>query len=93
MLFEGRTLPVEYAGQGITRPFRVSGEVRGMGTDTDLIGTWEPFAQLSELPAPLVFRDPLGRRVVCSTSAWSIVHDSQGPEASVGFTVTEVDQT
>ena len=93
VLFEGRTLPVEYAGQGITRPFRVSGEVRGMGTDTDLIGTWEPFAQLSELPAPLVFRDPLGRRVVCSTSAWSIVHDSQGPEASVGFTVTEVDQT
>ena len=91
--FEGRTLPVEYAGQGITRQFRVSGEVRGMGTDTDLIGTWEPFAQLSELPAPLVFRDPLGRRVVCSTSAWSIVHDSQGPEASVGFTVTEVDQT
>ena len=93
VLFEGRTFPVEYAGQGITRPFRVSGEVRGMGTDTDLIGTWEPFAQLSELPAPLVFRDPLGRRVVCSTSAWSIVHDSQGPEASVGFTVTEVDQT
>lgn len=94
--FEGRTLPVEYAGQGIARVFRVSGEVRGMlgaPDDPDLIGTWEPFAQLSELPAPLVFRDPLGRRVVCSTSAWSIVHDSQGPEASVGFTVTEVDQT
>ena len=93
VLFEGRTLPVEYAGQGITRAFRVSGEVRGMGADPDLIGTWEPFAQLSELPAPLLFRDPLGRRVVCSTSAWSIMHDSQGPEASVSFTVTEVDQT
>lgn len=89
--FEGRTLPTEYAGQQIARSFRVSGEVQGMGADTNLIGTWEPFAQLAELPAPLVFRDPLGRRLVCSTSGWSITHSSNGPEASVAYTVTEVD--
>mgnify|MGYP002683637401 CR=1 FL=1 len=37
--------------------------------------------------------DVFGRSFMAKASAWSIVHDSQGPEAAVSYTVTEVDPT
>ena len=92
--FEGRSLPVLYDGLGYTNAVRVAGEVRGMPgspDDPDLIGTWEPFAALAALPGPVWYRDPLGRSFLAKAEGWSIVHDSQGPEASVTFTVTQVD--
>ena len=94
--YEGRRLPVAYDGQGYTNAIRLQGEVRGLlgsPDDPDLIGTWEPFAALAGNPGRVWYRDVFGRSFLAKASGWSIVHDSQGPEAAITVTLTEVDPT
>ena len=94
--FEGRDLPLEFAGQGRTRALRIAGDVNTYSDDDDTDplgprGTWQPFEQLAEALAPLCFRDMLGRRWLCSVDAMTIgVSAQDGRTTSVSYVVTQV---
>lgn len=91
--FAGRTQPVEYTGQARMRVYRLSGKVAGhAGARADMWGTWAAWEQLADLPAPLVYRDPLGRREFVSVgSDVQIVHSPGGRWADITATLTVVD--
>ena len=86
--FAGRRSPVEFLGEARTRAFSVSGSVDGHGLTT--LGSWEAWEQVADLPAPLLFRDPMGRRVLVSISDVGISHEAGSKYAKVTCTLTEV---
>lgn len=86
--FAGRRSPVEFLGGARTQTFRVSGSVDGHGLTT--LGSWEAWEQVADLPAPLLFRDPMGRRVLVSISDVGISHEAGSKYAKVTVTLTEV---
>lgn len=88
--FAGRTKPVEFIGEARSRVLSLSGDVAGFGTETER-GTWEPFEEIADLPAPICYRDPLGRRLFVSISDVSVKHTASSDLASVSCTLTEVD--
>lgn len=96
--FAGRTKPVEFLGASRSRSYKLSGDVEGLANGTEL-GQWTAFEAIADLPAPLVYRDPIGRRVFVSIGEVTIKHDAKTSEhdgqkvnlASVSATLTEVD--
>jgi len=96
--FAGRTKPVEFLGSARSRSYKLSGDVAGIGNSSDL-GEWTAFEDIADLPAPLVYRDPIGRRVFVSISGVTISHNTNTTDydgqrvnlASVSATLTEVD--
>ena len=92
--FEGRDLPVEFAGQAKVNTLRVQGTVAtfdGNAYATEA-GYWGPFADLMLVDGPLIWRDLFGRRWLVSVSDPSVTTDAaDGLATQVGFTVTQVD--
>ena len=93
--FAGRTKPVEFLGSSRSRTYKLSGNVEGINNGSEL-GEWTAFEDIADLPAPLVYRDPMGRRSFVSIGEVSISHDAKttgdkGNLASVSATLTEID--
>lgn len=88
--FAGRTKPIEYTGEARTRVLKLAGTVAGLGIRTER-GTWQPFEALADLPAPICYRDPLGRRLFVSIGDITIRHAATSDQAAVSCTLTEVD--
>jgi len=96
--FAGRTKPVEFLGSSRSRTYKLSGDVEGINNGSDL-GEWTAFEDIADLPAPLVYRDPMGRRSFVSIGEVSISHNTSLVEhdgkninlAAVSATLTEVD--
>lgn len=90
--FVGRTFPLEFTGKARTRAYSVSGVVDGFGAEADAWGSWTAWEAIADLPAPLVFRDPLGRREHVSISDVTVDHDAASRKAKVSATLTVVDR-
>ena len=96
--FAGRTKPVEFLGSSRSRTYKLSGDVEGINNGSEL-GEWTAFEDIADLPAPLVYRDPMGRRSFVSIGEVSISHNTNVVEhdgkrvnlASVSATLTEID--
>jgi len=89
--FAGRTKPVEYVGTARSRVYRLSGDVAGFASKEAELGSWEAFEAVADLPAPLVYRDPLGRKVYVSIGEVDISHAASSDLASISCELTEVD--
>jgi len=88
--FAGRTKPVEFIGGARTKVYSLSGDVDAFGMHEDK-GSWTAFETIADLPAPLVYRDPMGRKAFVSIGDVSIKHDAKSELASIDCTLTEVD--
>lgn len=87
--FVGRRSPLEFVGEARPRSFQISGNVDGHGHTS--MGSWEAWEAIADLPAPLMYRDPMGRRVNVSIGEVGVVHEAPSKYAKVSATVTEVD--
>ena len=88
--FVGNTLPVEFAGKARTRAYALSGAVDGFGVESASWGTWEAWETVADLPAPLVYRDPIGRYEYVSIGDVTIDHEASTKKAKVSATLTVV---
>ena len=88
--FAGRSKPVEFIGESQNRVYKVSGDVDGFGNGSEL-GTFDSFEDVASLPAPVVYRDPMGRRIFGSIGEVGIKHSGKSDLAGIDFTITEVD--
>ena len=88
--FAGRADPVEFTGTARNRAYEVSGNVDGFGTHADRWGTWEAWEAIADLPAPLLYRDPLGRRAYVSVGEVKVSHGVDSDKAKVSATLTVV---
>lgn len=88
--FAGRTAPLEYLGDGRTRHYKIDGEVDGYGRHPEL-GDWQAWETISDQPAPLTWRDTLGRHLPVSISDVTITHDAKHKRATISATLTVVD--
>ena len=84
--FAGRERPVEMSGRHREKTLSLSAVL--FDEDFPLIQRLE---ELSYLPAPFLYRDPMGRRVYCSISGISVDRALSG-KWSVKIEVEEVDQ-
>ena len=85
--FAGRTSPVEFISQHISRSWTLKGAV---WRDGDLLGSWTAFEALTLLPAPICVRDPLGNRCFCSIGSLA-VDTATGPRVDISVDLTEID--
>lgn len=88
--FVGNTLPVEFSGAARTRVYSLSGAVDGFGAGAASWGSWEAWEAIADLPAPLVYRDPMGRYERVSISDVTISHEASSRKAKVSATLTVV---
>lgn len=65
--FAGRTRGVEVTGTAVQRSIAISAVL----TDSEYATHVQKLEQLAVLPAPFLYRDPLGRRIYCSLSSIS----------------------
>lgn len=72
--FAGRTLGVEMAGTARTRTVSI-GSLLIEDDPTSTSSTSEDVEALSYLPAPILYRDPTGRRIYCSMGAPDLSRD------------------
>lgn len=88
--FEGAQYPTEFVGTAVSDQIRVSGDTIGIpeAPDPGDEGEWGPFETLALLPGPVIYRDPLGRRLVGSISEVTISAGPDSGSAQVSFTVT-----
>lgn len=89
--FAGLAAPVEFAGTARTRAYGLSGAVDGFGAEAASWGSWQAWEAVADLPAPLVYRDPMGRYEHVSISDVTIDHDVSTKKAKVAATLTVVD--
>ena len=89
--FVGRRHPVEFIGAARTAVYKLSGDVDGYGREADELGPWTAWEDIADLPAPLIYRDPLGRWLPVSVSDVEVSHDAQRTRAHVSVTLTVVD--
>ena len=89
--FAGRRAPLEFIGEARVKAYGLKGSVDAFGVDPDQWGTWEAWEAVADLPAPLLYRDPMGRRVFCSISDVEIEHGVESKMAKVGAVLTVVD--
>lgn len=83
--YDGRTLPVEYAGQQRSRTVDLSAKVNESFDGL----VWDAIGDLSDLPAPACYRDPDGRRIFVSMGGPDGGGFGQRTQ-TVGWTLTEV---
>ncbi len=83
----GRRLPVEVAGIQEARSLSVSATL-----DDDDMPIQDTLATIAVLPGPVVYRDPLGRRMWCSMSGLSLPRDYRGGIWDIDLDLTEVDR-
>lgn len=88
--FVGYTAPVEFAGTARSRVFGLSGYVDGFGVETSQWGSWTSWEAIADLPAPLLYRDPIGRREYVSISDVSVDHNTKSKKAKVSARLTVV---
>lgn len=84
---QGRTAPMELIGDGRMRVWRLSGDVAKKTYQERELGTQAVWDAISDMPAPLCFRDHRGHKVFGSISGVSIDVISGG----VSATITEGD--
>ncbi|WP_161924154.1 hypothetical protein [Actinomyces sp. 432] len=84
--FAGRRLPVELAGTQEARSLSVSATL-----DDDDMAILDTLAALAVLPGPVVYRDPVGRRMWCSMSGLRLPRDYRGGIWGVSLDLVEVD--
>ena len=89
--FAGRRAPLEFIGEARVKAYAMKGSVDAFGVDPDQWGSWEAWEAVADLPAPLIYRDPMGRRVFCSISEVEIEHENESRMAKVGAVLTVVD--
>jgi hypothetical protein len=89
--FAGRTKPVEFVGTARSRVYKLSGDVAAFSKREAELGTWAAFESLADLPAPLCYRDPLGRREFVSIGDVSVSHDAKSDLAGVECELTVID--
>lgn len=88
--FVGHEHPVEFTGTARSCVYALSGYVDAYGAEADRWGTWQAWEAVAALPAPLVYRDPLGRYAFVSIAEVSIEHDASARKAKVSTKLTEV---
>ena len=88
--FVGLDAPVEFTGSHQTREYSLSGSVDGYGAEEALWGSWRAWDAMAGMPAPLIFRDPMGRREHVSISDVRIDHDATTKKARVTCKLTVV---
>ena len=89
--FVGTTTPVEFIGPSRSAVYSLSGSVDGFGAEADAWGSWQAWEAIADLPAPLLYRDPLGRREWVSISAVQVQHEVTSKKAKVSAQLTVVD--
>lgn len=90
--FAGRSKPLEFIGKARRRVFKLDGDVAAFSEREEDLGGWAPFEDIADLPAPLCYRDPIGRRVFCSIGEdVTVKHEASTSLAAVSCTLTEVD--
>ena len=87
--YEGRTKPVEYAGQQRSRTVALAARLSPINGDTTS-SDWSAIEELSDLPAPACYRDPDGRRIFVSLGEVS-GSDFGARVQSFSWDLTEVD--
>ena len=88
--FDGRPAPVEYSSLMQYDQLRLTGRVRDSGPIAERLSSWQAWQQISRMPAPVCYRDHLGRRLFCSLRVDDLGHDTS-PHVSISATLTEVD--
>lgn len=88
--FDGRHAPVEYMNPAAPTSLVLRGNVSGDGSRLDRRGDWKPWIDLATMPAPVCYRDHLGRRLFCSVKVNGVSH-SLSSLAGVGASFVEVD--
>lgn len=89
--FVGSTAPVEFIGPSRSAVYNLSGSVDGFGAEADDWGSWQAWEAIADLPAPLLYRDPLGRREWVSISDVQVSHEVTSKKAKVSAQLTVVD--
>jgi len=89
--FAGRTKPVEFIGTARNVSYKLSGQVAGFASKEAELGSWEAFEAVADLPAPIAYRDPLGRKVFVSIGDVSVSHDAKSNLATIDCELTVVD--
>ena len=87
--FAGNEDATEFIGVARTNVYKVSGSV-GAFERSSAYGDFVEFEVIGQLPAPLCYRDPLGRRVFGSISDVNVNLSTSSEYATVDFTVTKV---
>ena len=88
--FDGRPAPVEFMSLMQYDQLRLTGRVRDSGPIAERLSSWQAWQQISRMPAPICYRDHLGRRLFCSLSVDDLGH-SVSPHVTISATLTEVD--
>ncbi len=88
--YAGRKAPVEYVGPARSQVLRLGGGVDGTSARPD-VGDWHAWVAVADLPAPICYRDMLGRRIFASIASDVGIAHNTGPHASISATLTEVD--
>ena len=88
--FDGRPAPVEYSSLMQYDQLRLTGKVRDSGPISERLSSWRAWQEISRMPAPVCYRDYLGRRLFCSLRVDDLGHDTS-PHVSISATLTEVD--
>lgn len=88
--FVGLDAPVEFTGAHQTREYTLAGAVDGYGAEAAVWGSWQAWDAMAGMPAPLIFRDPMGRRETVSIDSVQIHHDASTKKAKVSCKLTVV---
>ena len=88
--FDGRPAPVEYSSLMQYDQLRLTGNVRDSGPISERLSSWRAWQEISRMPAPVCYRDHLGRRLFCSLRVDDLGH-SASPHVTISATLTEVD--
>lgn len=90
--FAGDQDAVEFVGTARTTEYSVNGNVGGYDRTTPTLGDWRAWEAVADLPAPLCYRDPLGRRLFGSISDVQVGHQAASLKglATVSFTLRKV---
>ena len=88
--FAGNQHATEFVGEARINEFKVQGAVAGYDLGKARWGDYKGFEDIADLPAPICYRDPMGRRVMGSLSDVSIRHETTSELTQVSFTVTKV---
>ncbi len=88
--FDGRRAPVEFTGVANYTTLRLTGRSSAYGERLERLGDWRDWDAIGRLPAPVCYRDHLGRRLFVSVEVDSITHNLD-PHAPISATLTEID--
>lgn len=88
--FDGRRAPLEFSGSQNYRVAKVSGRVSSNGERLARLADWRPWEEAAAWPAPVCFRDWLGRRLFGSLQVDGL-NFADSPHAAISATLTEVD--